>query len=86
MSVAETSLTLGPAAPAALGPWALGPGPWPLVVYYYIITPLFYILLYIIIATRIYNFGEFLRKFREFVNTKKNRGEIPYKMAVLARP
>ena len=30
-------------------PWALGPGPWPLVVYYYINTPLFYIILYYII-------------------------------------
>ena len=34
----------GPRA-RALGPWALGPGPWPLVVYYYIITPLFYIII-----------------------------------------
>ena len=31
--------------PGPKGPWALGPGPWPLVVYYYIITPLFYIII-----------------------------------------
>ena len=31
--------------PGPKGPWALGPGPWPLVVYYYINTPLFYIII-----------------------------------------
>ena len=46
--------------PGPMGPWALGLGPWPLVVYYYIITPLFYIIIFIQTAVRVFRHRAFL--------------------------